>query len=185
MILSEQFPACGGAILEPEVRQLYLKGLEGADTYRRTAVAAGVAPRVGGAETQPELAELTPKSKAKPPPAEAALAEPIEPKQEEPPNYSPDKSPQEEEIEEEEPKGKEKKTKPVSSPERGKARSSGIRRRRMSEEDRRSRSRRRRRSRSRRGDPEQHLLKAKRGGRGPITDQSGETKDHHFQGGHR
>ena len=162
LLLSPEFPAAGGPVVEPDIRQVYLKVLEGADLYKRSIQGGGDPPGGEVAETSPELRELTAKSKAKPPAEEEVAAEAVEPKEEpELPNYSPDKSPEEEPPAEEEPKGKEKKRKPSDSPEKERARSSGIRRRRRSERRSRSRSRRRRRSDSRRGEPRRRSPRGK------------------------
>ena len=153
LVLSEQFPACGGPILEPEVRQLYFKGLEGADSYRRSAQGVNLTPGEETGGSPLGAAQLTAKSKARPPPATEATGEPtVAKREEEAPNYSPDESSQQAVPEEEEPKGKEKKRKPTKSPARERARSSGIRRERRSPRRSRSRSQRRRRSTNRRGE---------------------------------
>lgn len=137
---------------------IYLKGLEGADTFRRSSQGVQGTPGVGAAEppaeVPPVLRELSAKSKAKPPAAAETeeKEEPVVPKVEkEEPNYSPDKSPEKPVPEEEEPRGKEKKSKPSSSQEKTRARSSGIHRSRRRERRSRSRSRKRRRSSTRRG----------------------------------
>ena len=159
LVLSPQFPACGGPILEPEVRQLYIPEGPGRGGYLQKVLSGSARHSGGGsrwapAEVPPVLRELSAKSKAKPPAAAETeeKEEPVVPKVEkEEPNYSPDKSPEKPVPEEEEPRGKEKKSKPSSSQEKTRARSSGIHRSRRRERRSRSRSRKRRRSSTRRG----------------------------------
>ncbi|CAL1147167.1 unnamed protein product [Cladocopium goreaui] len=92
LLLSDHFPVCGGAILEPELRQLYYRALEGADTFRRTSQGGQVPPGSGVEAGQPDPPALQPKRKAQPPQDSKEEEKPAI--KEETPNYSPDKSPE-------------------------------------------------------------------------------------------
>ena len=92
LLLSDHFPVCGGAILEPELRQLYYRALEGADTFRRTSQGGQVPPGSGVEAGQPDPPALQPKQKTQPPQDSKEEEKPAI--KEETPNYSPDKSPE-------------------------------------------------------------------------------------------
>ena len=47
-LLSDHFPSCGGAILEQDIRNLYFKALEGADSFRRSHQGGPPPPRPVG-----------------------------------------------------------------------------------------------------------------------------------------
>eukprot|EP00435_Cladocopium_sp_Y103_P016967 s907_g4.t1 len=113
LVVSEHFPAVGGAILEPELRRLYRDALEGADTYRNTSQGVATTPGPKEAKESPKEQELHPKRKAQPP---EVPAEEVKQEIEELPNYSPDRTPEETAALEEE---AERKPKKESTPEEG------------------------------------------------------------------